>query len=90
MILNGLEGRDLPVYGDGSNVRDWLHVEDHARALYLILTRGRPGEKYNVGGHNERTNLDVVEAICAALDRLAPAASPRSHADPVRDGPAGS
>ena len=64
MILNGLEGGELPVYGDGSNVRDWLHVEDHARALYLILTRGRPGEKYNVGGHNERTNLEVVEAIC--------------------------
>ena len=89
MILNGLEGRELPVYGDGSNVRDWLHVEDHARALYLILTRGRPGEKYNVGGHNERTNLEVVEAICAALDRLAPAAAAHRDADPLRDRPAG-
>ncbi len=82
MILNGLEGRDLPVYGDGSNVRDWLHVEDHARALHMILTRGRPGQKYNVGGHNERTNLDVVEAICAALDRLAP--SDRQHRAQIR------
>ncbi|HET7714185.1 MAG TPA: dTDP-glucose 4,6-dehydratase [Bauldia sp.] len=82
MILNGLEGRDLPVYGDGTNIRDWLHVEDHARALFLILTRGRPGEKYNVGGHNERTNLEVVEAICAALDRLAPA--PKRHRELIR------
>jgi dTDP-glucose 4,6-dehydratase len=82
MILNGLEGRELPVYGDGSNVRDWLHVEDHARALHLILTLGRPGEKYNVGGHNERTNLEVVEAICGALDRHAPAA--RRHREQIR------
>jgi dTDP-glucose 4,6-dehydratase len=73
VILNALEERPLPVYGDGSNVRDWLYVEDHARALYLILTRGRLGEKYNVGGRNERTNLAVVETICDTLDRLAPA-----------------
>lgn len=73
IILNALEGRELPVYGDGSNVRDWLYVEDHSRALFLILTRGRPGEKYNVGGHNERSNLEVVETICDLLDRLAPA-----------------
>ena len=87
MILNGLEERELPVYGDGSNVRDWLYVEDHARALYLILTRGRPGEKYNVGGHNERSNLEVVEAICALLDRLAPAHRQPSRADPLRHRP---
>lgn len=72
MILNALEQKPLPVYGDGSNVRDWLYVEDHARALLLILERGRPGETYNVGGRNERTNLQVVERICDALDTLAP------------------
>jgi dTDP-glucose 4,6-dehydratase len=77
MILNGLDGRELPVYGDGANVRDWLHVEDHARALMLILERGRPGEKYNVGGRNERTNLEIVHAICDALDRMAPSDRPR-------------
>jgi dTDP-glucose 4,6-dehydratase len=76
MILNGLEQKALPVYGNGSNVRDWLYVEDHARALFLILTQGSLGEKYNVGGRNERTNLEVVEAICAALDRVVPAAAP--------------
>ncbi len=77
MILNGLEGRDLPVYGDGANVRDWLHVEDHARALMMILERGRPGERYNVGGRNERTNLEIVHAICDALDGMAPGPRPR-------------
>jgi dTDP-glucose 4,6-dehydratase len=76
-IVNALEGRALPVYGAGDNVRDWLYVEDHARALHLILTRGRLGEKYNVGGRNERTNLAVVEAICDTLDRLVPTGSPR-------------
>jgi dTDP-glucose 4,6-dehydratase len=75
-ILNGIEGKPIPVYGDGLNVRDWLHVEDHARALYCILTRGRPGEKYNVGASSERTNLDVVSAICDSLDRLNPAGAP--------------
>jgi dTDP-glucose 4,6-dehydratase len=73
-ILNALEGKSLPVYGDGSNVRDWLYVEDHARALVAILEKGRPGETYNVGGGNERTNLAVVEAICDTLDRLSPLA----------------
>jgi len=77
MILNGLEGKPLPVYGDGSNVRDWLHVDDHARALVMILERGTPGEKYNVGGRNERTNLEIVEAICRSLDRMAPGPAPR-------------
>ena len=65
------------MYGDGSNVRDWLYVEDHARALWLIASHGRPGRTYNVGGRNERTNLQVVEAICAVLDELRPAAAPR-------------
>ena len=72
MILNALEGKALPVYGDGSNVRDWLHVEDHAKALWLMVQRGEPGETYNVGGRNERTNLQVVETICEVLDELEP------------------
>jgi dTDP-glucose 4,6-dehydratase len=76
-ILNALEAKALPVYGDGCNVRDWLYVEDHARALHLIMTKGRLGEKYNVGGRNERTNLAVVEAICDTLDRLVPTGSSR-------------
>ncbi|MBY5749160.1 dTDP-glucose 4,6-dehydratase [Rhizobium leguminosarum] len=68
MILNALEGKPLPVYGNGANVRDWLYVEDHARALFTIASRGRPGEKYNVGGRNERRNIDVVHRICDILD----------------------
>lgn len=71
VILNALEGKVLPVYGDGSNRRDWLFVEDHARALRLILDRGRPGETYNIGGRNEHTNLEVVESICDLVDELA-------------------
>jgi len=77
VILNALEARPLPVYGRGENVRDWLFAEDHARALFLILTRGRPGEKYNVGGRNERRNLEVVEAICDLVDELRPSARSR-------------
>lgn len=77
MIINGLDGKDLPVYGDGKNVRDWLFVDDHARALLLIVAKGRPGETYNVGGRNERANIDVVHAICDHLDRLAPSARSR-------------
>ena len=77
IILNALHGKPLPVYGEGANVRDWLYVEDHARALDLIVARGRIGEKYNVGGRNERRNIDVVMRICAILDRLRPLA--RSH-----------
>ncbi|HET6942523.1 MAG TPA: dTDP-glucose 4,6-dehydratase [Sphingomicrobium sp.] len=72
-ILNALAGERLPVYGKGENVRDWLYVEDHARALDLIAERGRVGETYNVGGRNERRNIDVVRRICQVLDRLAPA-----------------
>jgi dTDP-glucose 4,6-dehydratase len=79
VILNALHGRPLPVYGRGDNIRDWLHVEDHARALQLILTRGVPGETYNVGGRNERRNIDVVQAICAALDDLRPARAPHAE-----------
>src|SRR5215204_4667033 len=69
-ILNALHGQPLPVYGDGSNIRDWLYVDDHARALGLILEKGVPGETYNVGGRNERRNIDVVRQICACLDEL--------------------
>lgn len=72
VILNALEGKHLPVYGDGQQVRDWLYVEDHVRALYRVLTQGVVGEVYNVGGHNEQTNLSVVESICEILDRLLP------------------
>jgi dTDP-glucose 4,6-dehydratase len=72
MIINAMEGKPLPVYGKGENVRDWLHVEDHARALALVLTKGRPGESYNVGGRNERSNLQVVHAIADTLDELMP------------------
>jgi len=74
MIIKGLAGENLPVYGDGQNVRDWLYVDDHARALSLVLERGKVGETYNVGGRNERTNLHVVETICDLLDDLAPSA----------------
>ncbi len=76
MILNAIEGKPLPVYGDGSNVRDWLYVEDHARTLYFILTKERSGETYNVGGRNERTNLEVVKAICSAIDQVHPHGAP--------------
>jgi dTDP-glucose 4,6-dehydratase len=70
MILNALAGKPLPVYGDGQQIRDWLYVEDHARALIQVATEGRVGETYNIGGHNEKTNLEVVEAICEILDEL--------------------
>ncbi len=72
MILNALRGKPLPVYGDGQNVRDWLYVEDHCRAIDAVLQRGRVGETYNVGGWSERTNLEVVNTICAILDQLKP------------------
>ncbi|MGL5115223.1 MAG: dTDP-glucose 4,6-dehydratase, partial [Beijerinckiaceae bacterium] len=79
IILNALHGKKLPVYGTGANIRDWLYVEDHARALDLIVRKGRIGEKYNVGGRNERTNLDVVMAICSSLDRLVPGGAPHER-----------
>ncbi|MDH6263540.1 dTDP-glucose 4,6-dehydratase [Bradyrhizobium sp. BR13661] len=72
MILNALDRKRLPVYGDGSNIRDWLFVEDHARALGIILAKGKPGHTYNVGGRNERANIDVVRQICSWMDRLRP------------------
>jgi dTDP-glucose 4,6-dehydratase len=72
MILNSVQGRPLPVYGNGANVRDWLHVEDHARALSLVLERGTPGETYTIGGNNERNNLDLVRQICRVMDELRP------------------
>jgi dTDP-glucose 4,6-dehydratase len=72
MIINGMEGKNLPVYGTGENVRDWLHVEDHARALAMVIMKGRLGESYNIGGRNERTNLKVVETIADTLDELMP------------------
>ena len=72
IILNAMAGKRLPVYGDGSNIRDWLYVEDHARALVMVLEKGQFGEKYNIGGRNERTNLQVVERVCDIMDDLAP------------------
>ena len=73
IILNALHGKPLPVYGDGCQIRDWLYVEDHARALYKVVTEGKVGETYNIGGHNEKKNIDVVTAICDLLEELAPA-----------------
>jgi len=78
MILNAQEGKPLPVYGDGQQIRDWLYVEDHARALYLIATKGTIGETYNIGGHNEMTNIDVVRTICDLLEELVPITSSHS------------
>lgn len=72
VILNALEGKALPVYGKGDQIRDWLYVEDHARALYTVATQGKIGETYNIGGHNEKKNLDVVETICDLLDEMVP------------------
>jgi dTDP-glucose 4,6-dehydratase len=74
IILNALAGKPLPVYGDGSQIRDWLYVEDHARALYKVVTEGQVGETYNIGGHNEKKNIEVVDTLCAILDELKPIA----------------
>ena len=79
VILRALGGESLPVYGKGENVRDWLHVEDHAEALTLVLRKGWPGETYNVGGDSERKNIDVVRAICALLDEMLPESPNRPH-----------
>src|SRR5437763_6002432 len=78
-ILKALHGEPIPVYGAGDNVRDWLYVEDHARALHAVLTGGKPGESYNVGGDGERTNLAVVTALCALLDEMLPNSTYRPH-----------
>lgn len=79
IILNALAGKPLPVYGKGDNVRDWLFVEDHARALCLVLLKGQLGETYNIGGHNEKTNLEVVHTVCDILDELVPDSPHRPH-----------
>ena len=73
MILTALEGKPLPIYGDGGNVRDWLHVDDHCRGILMVLRKGAPGSKYNIGGGNERTNLEIVDTLCATLERERPA-----------------
>lgn len=79
IILKAIKGEPLPVYGDGKQIRDWLHVEDHARALYQVLTRGAPGETYNIGGHNEKQNIEVVREICRLLDELHPESPVTPH-----------
>ena len=78
VLINALEGRSLPVYGDGLNIRDWLHVEDHCRGIDVVMQKGRIGETYNIGGYNEWSNIDIVKLICEKLDVLRPADSPRS------------
>ena len=72
MILNAIDGKPLPVYGDGMQIRDWLYVEDHARALYKVVTEGEIGETYNIGGHNEKANIEVVKTICSLLEEFVP------------------
>ena len=81
VIIAALEGREIPVYGTGENVRDWLHVEDHAEALLLVAEKGAPGETYNIGGRAERTNLELVTMICAILDEELKSSPHRPHAD---------
>jgi len=81
VIHNALQGKPLPVYGDGQQIRDWLHVDDHCAALRAVLARGRPGESYNIGGRSERANLAVVHAICESIDRLRPRAGGAPHAE---------
>jgi dTDP-glucose 4,6-dehydratase len=83
MILNALHGKPLPIYGDGSQIRDWLFVEDHARALVEVVVRGVVGETYNIGGHNEKRNLEVVETLCDLLDELQPHAAGRSYREQI-------
>jgi dTDP-glucose 4,6-dehydratase len=81
VILKALQGNPIPVYGKGDNVRDWLFVKDHAKALLSVLLNGTPGETYNIGGHTEKTNLEVVETICSILDELKPGTATGSHKD---------
>lgn len=83
VTLNALEGKPLPIYGDGMQVRDWLYVVDHCEAIWLVLRRGRAGETYNVGGLNEKPNLELVHTLCSILDRLAPRADQRSYAQQI-------
>ena len=84
VILNALDGKELPVYGKGENIRDWFHVTDHARALERVVTKGRDGETYNIGGRAERRNIDVVETICALLDDFRPRNDGASYASQIR------
>jgi dTDP-glucose 4,6-dehydratase len=84
MILAALEERDLPIYGDGQNIRDWLHVEDHCRALRRVLAAGRPGESYNIGANSERTNLEVVNQLCILLDGLRPRKCGKSYRNLIK------
>mgnify|MGYP000571593284 FL=1 len=83
VILNALAGKALPIYGDGSNVRDWLYVEDHAEALLLVLQKGQLGRSYNIGGENERSNLDLVETLCTILDAKRPRSDGKSYQDQI-------
>lgn len=83
VILNALEGKSLPVYGDGKQIRDWLYVEDHARALYLVATTAKVGETYNIGGHNEKQNIDVVKMICTILDNIKPRTDGQSYTQQI-------
>lgn len=84
MILNAISGKTLPVYGDGQNIRDWLYVEDHCAALVTVLEKGRPGEVYNIGGNNEKTNLEVVNRICDILDQLCPRNDKESYRKKIK------
>lgn len=79
MVLNALEGKPLPVYGKGDNIRDWLYVDDHVKALKVVLEKGVPGETYNIGGHNEKTNMEVVKTLCVLLDELVPDSAFKPH-----------
>ena len=83
VILHALDGKELPVYGQGLQIRDWLYVEDHARALYLVATKGVPGETYKIGGHNEKRNIDVVNKICELLDELRPRQDGKSYTEQI-------
>jgi dTDP-glucose 4,6-dehydratase len=83
IILNALSNKPLPIYGDGMQVRDWLYVEDHCRAIIRVLEDGKVGETYNIGGHNEMANIDVVRTICSILDELRPRADGKSYADQI-------
>jgi dTDP-glucose 4,6-dehydratase len=83
VILKALRGDPIPVYGKGENVRDWLYVGDHAEALHTVVARGRPGDTYNIGGNNERRNIDLVRLLCSLLDELRPRADGRSYAEQI-------
>ena len=83
IILHALDDKEIPVYGEGLQIRDWLYVEDHARALYLVATKGVAGETYNIGGHNEKKNIEVVKTICSLLDELRPRKDGKPYAEQI-------